>query len=42
MGAQDKQMKPSIWPSLLQGPIPIDHPLGAPDKASDEYILWDN
>ena len=34
-------VKPA-WPSLLQGPIPIDHPLGMPDKPGDEYIYWDN
>ena len=26
---EDAQMAKPIWPSLLKGPIPIDHPLGA-------------
>ncbi|MDQ0464959.1 arylsulfatase A-like enzyme [Caulobacter ginsengisoli] len=39
---QDAQMAKSSWPSLLQGPIPIDHPLGVPDKPGDEYIYWNN
>ena len=38
----DGQMVKPAWPSLLQGPIPIDHPLGVPDKPGDEYIYWDN
>ena len=35
------QAKP-LWPSLLEGPIAIDHPLGEPDKPDDEYIYWSN
>ena len=35
------QAKP-LWPSLLEGPIPVDHPLGEPDKPTDEYIYWSN
>jgi hypothetical protein len=38
----DGQMLKSLWPSLLSGAIPIDHPLGVPDKPSDEYVYWDN
>lgn len=40
--AQDGEMPPSLWPSLLRGPVAVDHPLGVPDKADDEYIRWDN
>ena len=40
--AQDAQMVRPLWPSLLQGPVFIDHPSGAPQKRGDEYILWDN
>jgi arylsulfatase A-like enzyme len=40
--AQDAQSVKSLWPSLLQGPIFIDHPSGRPQKAGEEYILWDN
>ncbi len=36
------QMVKPIWPSLLQGPIFIDHPSGQPQKKGEEYILWDN
>ena len=38
----DGQMKKPLWPSLLSGPIPIDHPLGVKDKPTDEYVYWDN
>ncbi|MDR3507214.1 MAG: sulfatase-like hydrolase/transferase, partial [Caulobacteraceae bacterium] len=40
--AQDAQSVKSLWPSLLQGPISIDHPSGVPQKPGEEYILWDN
>ena len=42
LAAQNKEMVKPIWPSLLQGPIFIDHPSGQPQKKRDEYILWDN
>ncbi len=42
LARQDNQMAPSMWPSLLSGPIPIDHPLGVRDRPDDEYIVWDN
>ena len=42
LSRQDRQMVKSSWPSLLRGAIPIDHPLGVPDKPGDEYIWWDN
>ena len=42
LAAQDAQSVKSLWPSLLQGPVFVDHPSGVPQKASDEYILWDN
>lgn len=38
----DGQMKKPLWPSLLSGPIAIDHPLGVKDKPTDEYVYWDN
>jgi hypothetical protein len=28
--------------TLIEGAIPIDHPLGVPDGATDEYVYWDN
>lgn len=40
--AQDAESVKPIWPSLLQGPVFIDQPGGVPQKAGDEYILWDN
>jgi len=40
--AQDAQNVKPIWPSLLQGPIAIDHPSGVPQIPGEDYILWDN
>jgi arylsulfatase A-like enzyme len=40
--AQDAQSVKPMWPSLLQGPVFIDHPEGQPQKAGETYILWDN
>jgi arylsulfatase A-like enzyme len=42
LAAQDAQMVKPIWPSLLQGPVFIDHPSGQPQKKGEEYIMWDN
>lgn len=42
LDAHDRELVPPAWPSLIEGPIPIDHPLGVPDRASDEYVYWDN
>ncbi|MGA0599622.1 sulfatase-like hydrolase/transferase [Caulobacter sp. KR2-114] len=42
LAAQDARRVKPIWPSLLQGPIFVDHPSGQPQKKGDEYILWDN
>jgi len=42
LAAQDAQSVKPIWPSLLQGPVFVDKPGGAPQKKGDEYILWDN
>src|SRR5215217_561929 len=39
---QDAEMVKPQWPSLLRGAIVIDHPLSVKDKASDEYIYWNN
>jgi len=39
---QDAESVKPIWPSLLQGPVFVDHPSGRPQKKGDEYILWDN
>ena len=29
-------------PPLIEGAIPIDHPLGVPDGPDDEYVYWAN
>lgn len=42
LAAQDARTMKPMWPSLLQGPVLIDKPGGVPQKAEDEYILWDN
>ncbi|MBI1200864.1 MAG: sulfatase-like hydrolase/transferase [Phenylobacterium sp.] len=42
LAAEDAQMAKPLWPSLLQGPIFVDHPSGQPQKKGEEYILWDN
>ncbi|WP_374569771.1 sulfatase-like hydrolase/transferase [Phenylobacterium sp.] len=42
LAAQDKEDAKPLWPSLLQGPVFIDHPEGVPQKAGEEYIMWDN
>jgi arylsulfatase A-like enzyme len=42
LAAQDAQSVKPLWPSLLQGPIFIDHPSGTPQKKGEEFILWDN
>jgi arylsulfatase A-like enzyme len=42
IAAQDAQSAKPLWPSLLQGPVFIDHPSGVPQKKGEEYILWDN
>ncbi|MDE2361700.1 MAG: sulfatase-like hydrolase/transferase [Hyphomicrobiales bacterium] len=38
----DKQQVKPLWPSLLEGPIFIDTPLGTPPKKDGEYIYWAN
>jgi arylsulfatase A-like enzyme len=42
IAAQDAQSVKPMWPSLLQGPVFIDHPSGQPQRRGEEYILWDN
>ena len=39
---QDAHSVKPLWPSLLQGPIFIDHPSNQPQKRGQDYILWDN
>ncbi len=42
LAQQDAGMARPLWPSLLQGPIFVDHPSGQPQKKGQEYIVWDN
>jgi len=36
-----EQAKP-LWPSLLEGAIPIDRPLDTPAAKDEEYVFWAN
>jgi uncharacterized sulfatase len=42
LAAHEAEMVSPAWPSLIAGPIAIDHPLGVPDGVNDEYVYWDN
>ena len=42
LAAQEKEMVKPLWPSLLRGPIFVDHPSGQHQKKGEEYILMDN
>jgi arylsulfatase A-like enzyme len=42
LAAQEKEMAKPLWPSLLRGPVFVDHPSGQPQKKGQEYVLWDN
>jgi arylsulfatase A-like enzyme len=42
MDSIDHEQAKPLWPSVLSGSIPIDHPGGVPWQAGDEYIYWDN
>jgi arylsulfatase A-like enzyme len=33
---------PPAWPSLIEGPITIDAPLGVANTPNDEYVYWAN
>jgi hypothetical protein len=41
MAVDAKQSKP-LWPSLLDGPVDIDHPMSFPQSPNDEYVYWSN
>lgn len=36
-----KQAKP-IWPAMSEHAVTIDHPLGFPNKKTDEHVYWPN
>ncbi len=38
----DGEQAKSLWPSLLEGAVPIDHPLDAPEAEGEEFIYWAN
>ncbi|MGH7788313.1 MAG: sulfatase-like hydrolase/transferase [Candidatus Binatia bacterium] len=42
LAARDAEMVAPAWPSLIEGSIPIDHPLGVAEQPTDEYIYWEN
>ena len=42
LAAHDAQLAPPAWPSLIEGAIGIDRPLGTPPQADDEYVYWNN
>jgi hypothetical protein len=41
-GRIDRHQAKPLWPSLLEGPIHIDHPLSFPDHPDNEYVYWAN
>lgn len=38
----DGEQSKSLWPSLLEGAVPIDRPLDTPEVEGEEYIYWAN
>jgi len=38
----DAEQATPIWPSLVEGFIPVDRPLGQPGPDGEEYIYWSN
>lgn len=42
LDAHDGEMAAPAWPSLIEGAIGIDRPLGTPPQPDDEYVYWDN
>ena len=42
LDATDAEMVAPAWPSLIEGPIPVDHPLGVPESPDDEVVYWAN
>jgi arylsulfatase A-like enzyme len=42
MAAIDSQQHKPLWPSLIEGPIDIDHPLSSPQHDDDSYVYWAN
>jgi arylsulfatase A-like enzyme len=42
LAATEREMVAPAWPALLEGPVPIDHPMNGPDDPADEYVYWPN
>lgn len=42
LAAIDAQQAKPLWPTLLEAPVRIDHPLGSPNGKDDEFIYWAN
>ena len=38
----EAQQKTPLWPSLLEAPVAIDHPLGVAGASDGEYVYWAN
>jgi arylsulfatase A-like enzyme len=38
----DAEQATPIWPSLVEGFIPVDRPLGRPAPDAEEHIYWSN
>jgi hypothetical protein len=42
LDAWEREQVPPAWPSLIEGQIYVDHPLGVPDRPQDEFVFWAN
>jgi len=42
LDSHDATQSPPLWPSLLEGAVHIDSPLGAPREPGAEYVYWAN
>lgn len=42
LDAWEREQAPPAWPSLIEGQIYVDHPLGMPDLPGDEFVYWAN
>ena len=42
LARHEEEMVPPLWPALIEGPVRIDPPLGAPTGPDDEFVYWAN
>ena len=42
LAAHDRELRPPLWPALLEEPIRIDVPADSPWKPGQEYVYWPN